>query len=631
MEQITPNSISYATALYEGPFSLSYIDQNFLTSVIQQYRNKGKISYKQELALYKICYKYQKELAQLELDPDNIEEPIEEIQRNSITVNDKGNFIIKFKFDKKILNDIQSLEKRRFDAEEKEWIVIKTPKNVPLILSLVPKYGFDINEDLLNTLLREFGQEVLNEEIRENQRIENERMQDNEFDALEIEGLNGTLKNYQKLGVAYATMNQRIILGDEQGLGKTIQAISVIQYNQLYPAVIFCPASLQLNWRNEIKKFLPNKTWSIIGRKDFDEDSDFIICPYSKATRSQYQNILKSIAFEAAICDESHYLKSKKTQRNNAIKDLTKQLDWIILLSGTMITNRPAELAPQLEIIGRLDELGGWYKFMKRYCKAEQTSFGLKANGADNLQELHEKLRKICYIRRNKKDVLKELPDKTKTIIEIEIDNQKEYQFALDDLQAYLEKDLPAAEHLIQIEVLKQICVKGKLSYIKEWITDFLQSGEKLVVFATHKNVIQQLVDHFKCLRITGEDRDDAKQIAVDKFQNDPNENLIICNFIAGGVGHTLTAASNVAHIELGWNPATHSQGTDRCHRIGQKNAVTEWYILGTKTIDMDIYTLIQEKEKIINGVNAGIFEKKLESSILKQLIERIKTRNFTK
>jgi len=216
-------------------------------------------------------------------------------------------------------------------------------------------------------------------------------------------------------------------------------------------------------------------------------------------------------------------------------------------------------------------------------------------------------------IRRTKDQVLEELPEKTRSLVPIEISNRREYNRVESEFLDWLEeqKGKEAAdraskvEQITKIEYLKQVAAKGKIHESINWIKDFLHSGEKLVVFATHREVIDKLFKAFGrvAVKIDGSVPVDRRQEIVEQFQTDAKIRLFIGNIQAAGVGLTLTAASNVAFLELGWTPALHDQAEDRCHRIGQKDAVNIYYLLAEETIDERIAELLEDKRKVVDAV----------------------------
>jgi len=307
--------------------------------------------------------------------------------------------------------------------------------------------------------------------------------------------------------------------------------------------------------------------------------------------------------------------------------------------------NNPKELIPQLDILGRLDSMGGFWTFAKTYCDAKQTSFGWDFSGRSNLDDLHKKLNDVCFIRRLKADVLSELPAKQRTMVPIELDNMKEYKQVKKDfvnwlkgnimkkddyagevnknekltesqkkllIQARIDRKVNrsrAAEAVVKIEYLKQVCARGKVQRFCDFIDNVLEQGNKLVVFAVHKDIQNLLFDKYRgqnAARIFSEDNTTKRQENIDKFQNDDTCRLMVASLAAGGVGITLTAASTVAFVEFGWTSAVHDQAEDRCHRIGQHDSVNCYYFYGEDTIDEYILELINEKRQVAENITDG-------------------------
>lgn len=246
---------------------------------------------------------------------------------------------------------------------------------------------------------------------------------------------------------------------------------------------------------------------------------------------------------------------------------------------------------------------------MDRYCQGY--------NQVSNLKELNYLLHKHCFYRREKSEVLKDLPDKMRSILKCEIENRSEYLKAENDLKNYLKENLGKTdaeiskslrgEVMVMIQILKKIAAKGKVNEVVEHIQEVVEAGEKIVVFAWHKEIVYTLKEAIPgSVTIVGDDSMDNRQRAVDGFQNDPKVQVIICNIKSGGVGITLTSSSRVAFIELPWHPADAEQCEDRCHRIGQKDSVQCSYFLGANTIDEYIYDIIEKKRSIVNQVTGA-------------------------
>jgi hypothetical protein len=431
--------------------------------------------------------------------------------------------------------------------------------------------------------------------------------------------------------------------------GKTIEALATLQAKQAFPAIIICPASLKLNWAKEIRQWLPGRSYAVWNGKQ-QAGSDIVIINYDIVKK--HGEKLAALGAKAVVLDESHYCKNGKALRTKAVAALAKNIPLKLALTGTPVLNRPSELISQLDILGRLDDMGGFWPFAKRYCDAFKGEWGWDFSGADNLEELNEKLRASCMVRRLKKDVLSELPAKQRTEIPLEITNRREYDKAERELIAWLRQDAVEdkaflaslkglseeekkrdrhakadsaemaarrAEQLVKIEALKQLAWKGKMAGAISWVTDTLES-EKLVLFCWHKEAVAALQEEFKCPVITGEVSIEERQRAVEKFQSDETCRLIVLNIRAGGVGLTLTAASNVAFLEMGWTPADHDQAEDRCHRMGQTDHVTAWYLIGERTIDERIMALVNEKRAIVEQATDGTGEGG-SVSVLKELV----------
>lgn len=442
---------------------------------------------------------------------------------------------------------------------------------------------------------------------------------------------------YQKEGIAYALQKKRCIMGDEPGLGKTAQAIGTLTASGAFPALVICPSSLKTNWQRELKKFGDvqaiilrdcnkhswHRFWEVKDRKNEPLAKVFItnyeslkkffvkeIKPHKKFTSRSIVFDERINLFRSVIIDESHKCKNSQAQQSKFVQGIAKGKEYVLELTGTPVVNNNKDLIQQLKIMERLEDFGGEKRFIDRYCS------GYKE--ASNLKELNFYLNKFCFFRRQKKDVLKWLPEKTRSYCVVDIDTKKEYKEAQRDLICYLREYRKATDYeiqrslcggiMVQMGILKQISARGKIKSAVEIIHNIIDGGEKLIVFCFLKDVVNQLKKEFPhAVSVTGDDNDKAKQKSVDAFQNDDKTNLIILNYRSGGTGLTLTASSNVLFIEFPWTYSDCLQAEDRAHRNGQKNAVTCTYLLGENTIDEYMYKLIQGKKDIANGVTGTI------------------------
>lgn len=437
---------------------------------------------------------------------------------------------------------------------------------------------------------------------------------------------------YQREGICFGLEHKRIIIGDEPGLGKTLQSIGIVDTANAYPCLVICPSSLKINWQREFEKFtdksalvLDNNvrtTWGYllsmgvhqVAIVNYESLRKFFVWDIRGGKQFRLKDVVfnpQIQAFKSIIIDESHRVKDPSAQQTIFTKGLSVGKDWCILLSGTPVVNRPEDLIAQLSIMNRLGEFGGRAKFIADYCTDPKDK---TAEPAVPLSELSRQLYDTCMIRREKAKVLPQLPDKTRVDLYIEISNDKEYNLAAEDLAAYLQEYTECTdweirrkmrmEALVKFMTLRSLATKGKIAQAVDFIRTFLDSGKKLIVFCSLHEIVDELQKVFpRAVTVTGRDSSVNKQASVDAFQNNPNVQLIICSIKAAGVGLTLTAASDVAFIELAWTYADCCQCEDRAHRIGQKDNVTCYYLLGRGTIDHTIYRLIHRKKSIANEI----------------------------
>ena len=541
---------------------------------------------------------------------------------------------LSFSYNKRLVDLIKRVpSKPRYDAEDKVWVVAKKS---PLYQAGRPAAWY-IDAFAAWAVKNRYCSCV--------RRSSDEK--DSAFELPKMNPLRG--EHYMRLapyhfqaeGVQYALDHKRCIFGDQPGLGKTLQAICAVVkahkeasvYGDTSPTLVICPASLKINWQREFKKFA-GKEAIILDNKNakdwqryyemhnaYDEPiADVFITNYESlkkffvvGIKPQSRLTLKSIIFDkrislfkSVIIDESHKCKSSKTQQSKFVEGICKGKEWVFALTGTPVVNSNVDLIQQLRVLGRLDDFGGYKKFMERYCDGPKMSSRNK--------ELNYYLWRNCFFRREKAAVLTELPEKSRQYITTDITNRKEYNDAERDLIAYLREYKHAddekvqramrGEVMVRMGVLKQISARGKIKAVCDFVHDIIDGGEKFILFAYLKEVVEALKKEFPgAVTVTGSDNVAQKQAAVDAFQNDDSVNLIILNYKSGGTGLTLTAASRVGFIEFPWTYADCEQAEDRAHRNGQKDNVNCYYFIGNKTIDRYMYKIIQSKKQIADEV----------------------------
>lgn len=538
---------------------------------------------------------------------------------------EKDKIGIRFPYSYDTLQQVKSLEGRAWHGEGKFW---SCPVKSYSLMRL-KEWGFVLDATLTKILIEEMAQDVKNR-VTADIADHNRKVTSINTNTL---GLKRELFDFQKEGVAFIESRKgRALVGDEMGLGKTIQAIAFLQLHPEYrPAIILCPASLKLNWAKEIQMTMSGdvRIQILEGKTPYRLHGNIIIVNYD--ILSNWVKSLLAYNPMIIVADECHYFKSNSALRTKAVKLLAKPVPHFIALSGTPIINRPIEIYNALSIINS-SVIPGFWEFAKKYCGAVHNGFGWDFTGATNTEELHKILTNTIMIRRKKADVLKDLPDKIHSIVPMTLSNQQEYNSIESDVIEYLRRakgeaaadKASNAETMVQIELLKQAAVRGKLNAVMNWIDDFLESDEKLVLFMTHKFVVDALMARYgtMAVKIVGGMTTAEKEASKDQFQTNPKVKLIFGNIDAMGVGWTLTASSNVGFIEYPWTPGQLKQGEDRCHRIGQKYTVNVHMFVAPGTVEEEIAELLDKKTKVLDAVLDG--KETLQGSLLTELIGSI-------
>lgn len=461
------------------------------------------------------------------------------------------------------------------------------------------------------------------------------------------------MKNYQRAGARFMATMRRAYNGDDMGLGKSLQTLAALELTQAYPAVIVCPVKLKQNWLAECRTWLPRRSAALT----VNAMADITILAYSeihdyvnyrlfstvkkekdagKADTKRYffPNIVRA---KSIACDEGHFIKRKQSRRSQACIAIAKlcECDVRFVMSGTPVENAPLELVAPLEFLDRMGDLGGWFHFAKRYCGATDNGYGLQLKGATNSKELNEKMRRLFYIRRIKTEVLKELPPKIQSIFETEIDNVPEYRRIEQDAKSFLlqtrgrllTEGQMKAMAMMRVGLLRKAVGLGKVAWIAEWVDEFLESGQKFVLYAYHPDVQQallKLLAHHNPATILAGTPDVSREVR--KFQTDPTCRLVIASIISAGFGINglQGVASHIGIAELMWTQSKHDQAVDRLHRIGQRDCVNAYYFIAPGTIDEDMWSIVSEKAKIVAAVANG--EEVAQSALLENLVRKFLT-----
>lgn len=557
-------------------------------------------------------------------------ERAEDKPKARIELNFNGLLILDHPYKKEITSKYHIIKEIRWDSQLKNWVCkidtadFETCRFLTTIYKEIPQFDWLISKEAFKAI--EDRKKYHENSFKASKALKNIKKAD-DID-IDLSFLKKELRPFQKVGVAFLDKIGGVgMIGDTQGLGKSVQSIAFSTYKNYY-TIIVCPAGLKYNWVQEINKFT-NRSSVIL--TDFDPDSldpknklaDYVIVNYDQLLK--YEKYFKKAKFDCVILDESPYIMNSKTKRSKAVFKYFKKIPSRICLSGTPIKNRPIDFYNQLKFL-RPDLFSNKQKFGLRYCDAKDNGYGWDYTGNSNLQELHLKISSF-YIRRLKEEVLKELPPKTITKLEFDLNanERREYdKISKAAKKSYTVRD--KKETIQSIMKLRMLCSQLKLGKVVDFVEEFLKSSDdrKIIIFSTFTATQQALKEKFKdCVHILKDDTQEKRHEAKELFQNDPKRRVLVASTLAAGIGLTLTAADTVVFADLLWSPSDHEQATDRVHRITQEKHVFIYYMLFKDTIEEYIWDVIGEKILIINKAVDGRKEeeKKKESMAVQKLV----------
>lgn len=536
-----------------------------------------------------------------------------------------------------------------------------------MIKMLGTRYGLRLSPDLPRAIAERLGQ--LNRDLKLSQTSEAD---------LKLPAPPGLdYLPYQKAGIAYAARKGNALIADEPGLGKTIQAIGTSNLiPQARRILIIVPASLKINWQREWQKWCTKglrvdrvsggrpENWPTPtdGQGNAIEPEVVVI---NFDLIEQHHHKLTEKPWDIMIVDEAHALKNGDAKRTKAILGHGSGKNHVpgiptrrtLLLTGTPIMNRPAEIWTLAHALDP-DFFASKHAFEKRYCDGHKTDYGWSARGSSNLQELQRELRARIMVRRRKSKVLKDLPPKTRQLIELDHpvlakanDHYAKLEQASQTLKDCFERrealkdeaerikamtpDDPATKAaqtqykqaasqlareskvaFFQMSEIRKETALLKVPQVTDLIKTTLENG-KLILFCHHSEVADAYRDalnsHFKrqagkkgtpktVAMVTGKTPNDQRQLEADRFQQDPDCQVFIGSIQAAGTGLTLTKASTVLFAELDWVPGNVSQAEDRAHRIGQQDHVLVYHAVIEGTLDSLMVRRLIEKQEVIDS-----------------------------
>ena len=439
--------------------------------------------------------------------------------------------------------------------------------------------------------------------------------------------LRAELREYQKEGYNYLKAIDYLgfgaILGDEMGLGKTIQAISFILSSLPSKGLVVAPTSLIYNWSNEFEKFAPDIKYLVVnGSKEERqklleniEDVDVIITTYNLIKRDL--EFYEKIEFDYFFIDEAQNIKNASSQNAEAVKAIKARTKFA--LTGTPVENSLMELWSIFDFImpGYLFDKK---KFSVRYHK--------RLNESEEILDELNKLIKPFVLRRYKRDVIRELPEKIekKLIIPMTEEQAKVYKVYADYAVKLIEKKVKEdelstskIEILSYITKLRQLCLdpsviindyagtSGKIDALLEILNQAISEKHKILVFSQFTSVLKNIkvrleLEGIKYSYLDGTVSSEKRIELVDEF-NKSDKSVFLISLKAGGTGLNLTSADIVIHFDPWWNPAVEDQATDRAHRFGQRNVVEVIKLIAKDSIEEKIVNLQEEKRKLIEKI----------------------------
>jgi SNF2 family DNA or RNA helicase len=504
------------------------------------------------------------------------------------------------------------------------WDVTVTSKNAKDVQQFLQDHSYTVPEGLYERLEGLAEQRELI--TQENKMLSSATTIDNLRD---IPGMNPDLhlRDYQLVALELAKKTGRLLIADDMGLGKTPTSLAIVQEAQAYPALIICPASVKRQWKWEIERWLPGKSVLIVeGRAPLPTYTgyDFVIVNYDltqpdyvlkEEVRPSHAGLWK-VPFQAVVADEIHYVKYKKAARAKAVKQLMhgKKARIRLGLSGTITERYASELINPLDCIGVFTDMfsalpgdgnGAWQKYMHTFCGG-RGQFGWNYQVSKNRPQLHGMLCESGhYLRRDKKEVLTELPEKVRVHFPVEVDLKAYDKARLEFLASADEEQMGGAIRLVEIETLMHAVEKAKVPAALTWIEEMLDDGKKLIFGYHHHDVgellLKKLAKHKPAVIYGGQSSKQRDQ-EVQRFQTDASCRLLLASIQAANVGLNLQEAEIVATIAYRWNPSVHSQFEDRAYRMGQTHdTVVCLYLHAAGTID-DWNLEILEKKRLVTS-----------------------------
>lgn len=418
---------------------------------------------------------------------------------------------------------------------------------------------------------------------------------------------------YQIEAAKFSVKLERSIIALPPGLGKSlITSIALAELMNGKPVLLVCPAFLKIHWQRELMKWSGIDSVVLSGRLANTRIREQPIVYIINYDILYYWQDHLARWFPIIVSDECHKLGNPESKRTKAFKELLAGSKRSIFLSGTPIRNRPLDFWTTLRMTApKIFNNFNYYK--NRFCDAQLGWGGLSYSGASNTEELHALVKPIMY-RKTKEEVMPDLPKKNFITYNLDVEVTPEFQKAQAEVAEALANGKPL-ESCDAVKLLSRSSYALKRDSIIEWVNDFLESGEKIVIGAYHTAVMDDLKEAFGVAAVVVDGRvaPQKRQGIVDKFQTDPKVRVFIGQYEAAGVGFSITAASTLVFAELYYVPALLEQFGDRIHRMTSTgDHVNYVHFLAVDTIEGDMLAMLNEKvknaSKILDGVDGKVY-----------------------
>ena len=520
----------------------------------------------------------------------------------------------------RMLSLVRSIPRRVFDSETKKWYIPATEDN----LESLQQSGWRASKKSAVKAEPQaaFGgvpvpkkyQEYMSlpEEVPAEDPVITQRNAIESFVLDSSRDIVPGLRSYQLDFLKFAAMrNGRVALGDGMGTGKTLQSLSWLAYNRSFPALIVVNAPTKLQWEKEFKRWLslvpncPHRVQILYGTRTrkLDKSCSYIV---NWDILTYWQDELASTGFECLIGDEAQAIGNPESKRALAFRHLSAVIPECIVMSGTPARSRPAQFWTMVSCVE--PKMFPTYKgYLWRYTCPRATPWGVQFEGARNVKELHAKLVSVM-LRRTKDDVMKDLPTKTLDVVPLEADASELAEYNIEEAGIAELQGIAAREKLAN---LTRTAYAVKEKSLLNWVRCFMESDEKLLLFAWHRDVVDRLFEELKeynPAKIYGGVTLQEREAEKEKFIQDSSCRIMICNIQSGGTGVDgfQKVCCNVAFAEFASTSTDMEQAEDRLHRGGQERPVSVYYLIAAGTIDEDMAEALDEKKKVLASVLDG-------------------------